>query len=250
MPINKVGNIKNNSMKKNLFLIVVVLSLLACKQEPGEIRGVVTYFKSEEVKPDVGSTVYLTKINYDSLQLYYDAVNLMNYALEYKGFGLNYGGDYCMEGSFSYQYSGAKTSYKIYGQPKRKIIEIKNKIEDYKVYTSQWKEFENIAKNWKNSENAKLIYKNYKKIIDIYSKFNNNENIYTSFIKRYDVIANNMSNNKEARNASVDASGNYIFQEVIPDEYTIIIFSKNSSEKKIKKIKIESKQIINVSVNF
>lgn len=237
-------------MKKLLILIVPILFLFSCKQDPGEIRGVVTYSKSNEVKPDVGSTVYLTKINYDSLQLYYDAVILMNYPLEYTGFGLDSEGDYFMEGSYGYQLLGLKTSFKINGQPKRKINEIKNKIEDYKVYSGQWKELEKKSTKWKNALNAKPMYENYKKIIDIYSKFNNNENIYSSFIKRYDIIANNISNNKEARDASVDASGNYIFQQVNPDEYTIIIFSKNSSEKQLKKVKVESKQIINVSANF
>lgn len=73
---HQVGNSKNNQMKKLLILIVPVLFLFSCKQDPGEIRGVVTCLFNDNVgyKPDVGALIYVTKINCDSLILSYKGI--------------------------------------------------------------------------------------------------------------------------------------------------------------------------------
>ena len=59
-------------MKKSI-LLFCFLGLFSCKQEPGQIHGVVTYFFNYNLgyKPDIGSEIYVTKLNCDSLILYY-----------------------------------------------------------------------------------------------------------------------------------------------------------------------------------
>jgi hypothetical protein len=61
-------------MKKLLFVISAVAMFASCTKEPGEIRGVVTCLsdpRTQEYRSDVGALVYVTKLNCDSLGLYY-----------------------------------------------------------------------------------------------------------------------------------------------------------------------------------
>ena len=66
-------------MKKlSVFIVVCILlsfTFLSCKKDPGKVTGTVTYFFNnyQGYKPDIGSTVYVTKQNCDSLEMYINA---------------------------------------------------------------------------------------------------------------------------------------------------------------------------------
>lgn len=62
-------------MKKVLLINMIALLAISCKQEPGTVTGVVTYFFNEYqgYKADVGAEVYLTSENCDSINNYLDA---------------------------------------------------------------------------------------------------------------------------------------------------------------------------------
>ena len=56
-------------MKKLLLVLMAVVLFTACKKEPVEVAGGVTYYfnKYQGDKPDTGAKIYLTKINIDTL---------------------------------------------------------------------------------------------------------------------------------------------------------------------------------------
>lgn len=59
--------------KTNVLLILFFVSLIvSCKQEPGTIKGVVTYYFNDYqgYKPDIGAKVFVTKINCDTIKEY------------------------------------------------------------------------------------------------------------------------------------------------------------------------------------
>lgn len=59
-------------MKRVLLITMIALLAISCKQEPGTVTGVVTYFFNEYqgYKPDIGAEVYLTPENCDSINNY------------------------------------------------------------------------------------------------------------------------------------------------------------------------------------
>lgn len=62
-------------MKKTLLITMIAIFAISCKQEPGTVTGVVTFFFNEYqgYKPDIGAEVYLTSENCDSINDYLNA---------------------------------------------------------------------------------------------------------------------------------------------------------------------------------
>lgn len=83
-------------MKKILLVSMIAILAVSCKQEPGTVTGVVTFFFNEYqgYKPDIGAKVYITSENCDSIDNYLSAfqakerIQLYNYYIEeYKTIG-------------------------------------------------------------------------------------------------------------------------------------------------------------------
>lgn len=83
-------------MKKIFLISAIALLAISCKQEPGTVTGVVSYFfnKYQGYKPDIGAKVYVTLENCDSIDDYLRAseakanIELNKYYLdEFKSYG-------------------------------------------------------------------------------------------------------------------------------------------------------------------
>jgi len=83
-------------MKKILLISMIALMAVSCKQEPGTVTGVVSFFfnKYQGYKPDIGAKVYVTLENCDSIDDYLRAseakasIELDKYYLEeFKSYG-------------------------------------------------------------------------------------------------------------------------------------------------------------------
>ena len=62
-------------MKRILLISMIALTAISCKQEPGTVTGVVSFFfnKYQGYKPDIGAKVYVTLENCDSINDYLHA---------------------------------------------------------------------------------------------------------------------------------------------------------------------------------
>ena len=207
-------------MKKQFILIALSFILFSCKQEPGEIRGVVTYFFNNNYgqKPDVGATIYVTNISNDSLLKIPLAIEFLN-KLE--------------ADSSAFKYD------KYWVEHYTKSI----KNEDWKTDPNSGKEvYVNSLNEHKKDMNSANI--EIKKDLDT---------LKITHYDKYPQLIQRVINDKETLKAQVDANGNYSIPQVKPDNYTVLIYTANRGENvppKVMSVTVDSKQIVSVNARF
>jgi hypothetical protein len=74
-------------MNKVILLFIAVVVLFGCKKPDGTLAGVVTYEQNKSIgyRPDVGSKIYVTNINCDSLRKAIDAILINDYIHNLEG---------------------------------------------------------------------------------------------------------------------------------------------------------------------
>lgn len=212
-------------MKKQFILIALSLILFSCKQDPGEIRGVVTYFFNDNFgqKPDVGATIYVTNITNDSLLKIPLAIKFLN------------------------KYEKDSNDIKKYKTDiKYNTDYIKN--EGWKEWPSieYQKEYKELHTKWLSEAKENL-----NKAIGIIQK--DLDTLKITHYDQYPKFIQRIINDKETLKSQVDANGNYSIPQVKPDNYTVLIYTANRGKNippKIMNITVDSKQIVSVNAKF
>lgn len=213
-------------MKKTLFLALLTVLVVSCKQEPGSVSGVVTV-QEETIgqKADLGAKVYLTQENTDTLHLYIEALDVQEQEkiiATYKGFIEEYQG-LVDEGNKE------KINERIVLMNKR--IDVAN-------------ETIGIINKYSNGKASELVK-------DSVSFSNIGEKAYAKFF--------NLQTDEKTLKAVVDGSGNYKIESVAPGKYSIIIVSArvqrtnlidSSGKVTIKPIEVKSKENTTLNIDL
>ena len=213
-------------MKKTLFLALLTVLVVSCKQEPGSVSGVVTV-QEETIgkKADLGAKVYLTQENTDTLHLYIEALDVQEQEkiiATYKGFIEEYQG-------LVDETNKEKINERIVLMNKR--IDVAN-------------ETIGIINKYSNGKASELVK-------DSVSFSNIGEKAYAKFF--------NLQTDEKTLKAVVDGSGNYKIENVAPGKYSIIIVSArvqrtnlidSSGKVTIKPIEVKSKENTTLNVDL
>ncbi|MFV0469277.1 MAG: carboxypeptidase-like regulatory domain-containing protein [Dysgonomonas sp.] len=213
-------------MKKTLFLALLTVLVVSCKQEPGSVSGVVTV-QEETIgkKADLGAKVYLTQENTDTLHLYIEALDVQEQEkiiTTYKGFIEEYQG-------LVDEANKEKINERIVLMNKR--IDVAN-------------ETIGIINKYSNGKASELVK-------DSVSFSNIGEKAYAKFF--------NLQTDEKTLKAVVDGSGNYKIENVAPGKYSIIIVSArvqrtnlidSSGKVTIKPIEVKSKENTTLNIDL
>ena len=221
-------------MKKLLILIVPALFLFSCKQDPGEIQGLVTHqiwdttSDTYTLKPSTGAEVYVSKLKDDSLGLYFKADSVVTH-----------------EDNFHFYGTGECLNTEI----QKRILSIKKLRKD--IWNPNYyrdidlKEFE--IPMYQDELDSHLYYIN-----ELLSKFKN-EADYVRFMEVHNKLIQNMKTSQDTYKTQADVNGKYEIKQIEPGDYTVIIFSASSREDKkhkIEKVHVDSKKTVVVNAKF
>lgn len=188
-------------MKKTLFVVLLTILFVACKQEPGSVSGVIVCAGDGGKEfPDFGSQVYLTQEDTDTLSLstdIFDVKEQMDLI------------EFCENKIEEYQTLSDETNKE---KIDARIVLLKKQIEVAKGTIATT---DKHNKKYKPSELAK----------DAVAVENIAGRAYAKFFL--------MSTSEKVIKAGADTGGNYKFENVAPGKYSVVVVSGNAKRSNV-----------------